>query len=159
MTQMVTQEAVDFRSNRRISDIINGSQLHRFQVALHFELPCHHDDGQPGIDLDCLLNHATPLEETASLTHEDEFESPGFQVADAFGVRITSVNAMPHPLRNTPYVLEMLRIFIYEEDLARRIWFVLLICRWVHGFLPQPVYFDGTPPRLGKFCLSRQIGR
>ena len=51
MGQMVMQYPGDLRSNRRISDIINGSQLHRFQVALHFELPRHHDDGQPAIDL------------------------------------------------------------------------------------------------------------
>jgi len=88
MAQMGMQYPGDLRSNRRFSDIINGSQLHRFEVALHFELPRRHDDGQPAIDLDCALNHATPLEETAPLTHNDEFESPGFHLADAFGIRI-----------------------------------------------------------------------
>ena len=84
--QMVMQHPGDLRSDRGLSDVINGAQLHRLQVALHFELPRHHDDGQPAIDLACALNHATPLEETAPLTYNDERESTGFQLADAFGV-------------------------------------------------------------------------
>jgi hypothetical protein len=128
MAQMVMQYPGDLRSNRRFSDIINGSQLHRLEVALHFELPRHHDDGQLAIDLDVALNHATSLEETAPLTHNDEFESPSFQLADAVGIRITSVNVIAHPLGNSPYVLEILRIFIYQKRRVPRIWFVLLLC-------------------------------
>jgi hypothetical protein len=49
-------------------------------------MPRHHDDGQPSIDVDGALNHAPPLEETAPLTHNDQFESPGFELANAFGI-------------------------------------------------------------------------
>jgi hypothetical protein len=92
--------------------------VHRFQVAGHIVETRQDQNRQAQPDLHGVLHHRTPFKARASLTDNDEFESLGIQIADAFFIGTAASHAESLLLEHHKVELQTPGIVMNEKDSA-----------------------------------------
>ena len=114
--QVGRHSVLDFRCGERFLEIINRSQLHRFQVARNIMVTANYDDGAVAVSRHRMLQNRAALKHGPALAGDDAVEICRFKKACGFLKIRARPNLKSAVVQHAAIAVKVPPVFVDQKD-------------------------------------------